>query len=444
MTVSLSLFPVATPETAPFWEGVDLGILCLPKCRVCATWFFPPSTVCPNCTARDVLWLTASGRASLFSYVIAHRPLPEWNSSAPMSVCARAVGGGPAIGFDGRGLRAKPGRASARHASDRCVQEFRPKTHALLRACRGGEIRVKPGNYAIVGAAESTRIGNVPELSSTGLALDGAVNALGDAGLNAADIDGLTTGYLPPGDIAQLLGIKPQWVDGTVVGGCSWMFQLRNAVAAIDAGYCTTVLLTYGESGRSHGTLPCAYDVGVAGSTGQQFDLPYGGTAMQAALFGLPLVRYMREYGLTEEQLASVAVAQREWATLNPRAKLRERTTIREVLESPMIAWPLRRAMCCLVSDAGGAMVVVAADRARDFPKPPVYLLGSGAAVETGIVSPAGIRDPPASRTHPDIVAQCASERRYHPRGHRSRDDLRRLRSQPHIRARGIGLRGLR
>ena len=253
---------------------------------------------------------------------------------------------------------------------------------------------IKPGSFAIVGASESTRIGTVPELSSIGLAIDGAVNALEDAGLKASDIDGLTVGYMPPGDVAQQLGIFPQWVDGTVVGGCSWMFQLRNAIAAINAGYCKNVLIVYGESGRSHGAAPLVYDAGNPGSLGQQFDIPYGGAAMQVALFSLPIVRYMHQYGLTDEQLAMVSVVQREWAGKNSRATFRDPITVDEVLSSPVIAWPMRRAMCCLVSDAGGALIVTSADRAKDFPKRPVYVLGTGAAIETGVISPAGVRDP--------------------------------------------------
>lgn len=182
------------------------------------------------------------------------------------------------------------------------------------------------------------------------------------------------------------------------------MFQLRNAIAAIEAGYCRTVLLTYGESGRSHGAVPCVYDIGALGSIGQQFDIPYGGVNMQAALFCLPLVRYMREFGLTQEQLASVAVVQREWAARNPRAKLKDPISVEEVLQSPIIAWPIRRAMCCLVSDAGGALVVVSAERSRDFPKRPVYILGTGAAVETGVISPAGVKDP----LRPELVRVSA------------------------------------
>ncbi|MEM8985848.1 MAG: thiolase [Pseudomonadota bacterium] len=263
---------------------------------------------------------------------------------------------------------------------------------------------MSPGKYAVVGASESTQIGKVPHLSSVGLALDAAVNALEDAGLKPNDIDGLTTGYLPPGDIAMQLGVYPTWVDNTVVGGCSWMFHLRSAIAAIEAGYCSTVLIVYGEAGRSHKAVPNVYDIGCKGSVSQQFDYPYGGQNLQAALFAIPIVRYMHEYGLTEEQLAMVPVVQRDWSMKNPRAKLKDPITVDEVLSSRMIAWPIRRAMCCLVSDAGGALIVTSSERAKDFPKPPVYVLGSGAAIETGVASPAGVRDP----LHPAFIKTSA------------------------------------
>lgn len=272
----------------------------------------------------------------------------------------------------------------------------------------GGGARgmIGPGSFAIVGAAESTEIGTVPHLSSVGLALDGAVNALNDAGLKAADIDGLAVGHLPVGNIAQQLGIHPRWVDGTSIGGCSWIYHLRSAIAAIAAGYCKTVLIVYGESGRSHAMLPNAYDVGRPGSIEQQFDIPYSGAGLSAALFGQPLVRYMATRGLTEAQLAMVALVQREWAALNPRAKLRTPTTVDEVLGSPIIAWPIRRAMTCLVSDAGGAMVVTSAERAQDFPTRPVYVLGSGSAMENGGCSPAGTRNP----LEPDFIRTSARD----------------------------------
>ena len=155
---------------------------------------------------------------------------------------------------------------------------------------------ITPAKYAVVGASESTEIGKVPNLSSVGLALDAAANAIAESGLSVGQIDGLTTGYLPPGDIALQLGIRPTWVDNTVVGGCSWMFHLRSAMAAIEGGYCEAVLIVYGESGRSHNAIPNVYDIGCKGSISQQFDYPYGGQNLQAGLFALPIVRYMHEF----------------------------------------------------------------------------------------------------------------------------------------------------
>jgi|TARA_B110000438_G_scaffold92500_1_gene91956 acetyl-CoA acetyltransferase len=252
---------------------------------------------------------------------------------------------------------------------------------------------IESGSIAIVGAAESTNIGVVPNVSSTGLAIDAAANALADAGLRASDIDGFTCGYFPVADMSSQLGIYPSWADNTVVGGCSWMFQLRNAMAAINAGFCTTVLIVYGESGKSTRGLTNSYDGGRPGSIGNQFDAMYGG-GQPAATFTLPVLRYQQTYGLSDEDLAVGAVSQREWAADVPRATLRELTTVEEVLSSPMVAWPIRRAMCCLVSDAGGALVVTSADRAKDMPQKPVYILGSGGALEGGLMSPAGVRDP--------------------------------------------------
>src|SRR2546430_1345355 len=79
----------------------------------------------------------------------------------------------------------------------------------------------------------------------------------------------------------------------------------------------------------------------------------------------LAAVRHMHEYGTTKEQLAQVAVATRAWATLNPRAAMRDPITVADVLASKQIAWPFNLLDCCLVSDGGGALVVTSAERAR-------------------------------------------------------------------------------
>src|SRR5438874_6991577 len=104
-------------------------------------------------------------------------------------------------------------------------------------------------------------------------------------------------------------------------------------------------------------------------------------------LFTIPVLRYMKTYGTTEEQLAMVAVVQREWAAKNPRATFKDPVTVKDVLASRMIAYPFRLLLCCLVTDGGGALILTRADRAKDFPQKPVYLLGTGESVETPMVS---------------------------------------------------------
>jgi len=123
-----------------------------------------------------------------------------------------------------------------------------------------------------------------------------------------------------------------------------------------------------------------------ASSPPGQFEAPYG-TFGPTTTFTIPLLRYMKEYGLTHEQLAYVAVAQRRWAAKNPRAAFRDPITVEDVLASRMVAYPFHLLECCLVTDGGGALVVTSADRAADFPKPAVHVLGTGEASETPMIS---------------------------------------------------------
>jgi acetyl-CoA acetyltransferase len=243
---------------------------------------------------------------------------------------------------------------------------------------------MKRKSVAIVGAAETTEMGFIPDVSVIGLHADAARNAMRDCGLGPADIDGVATAGESPTAIAYYLGITPTWVDGTQVGGCSFMLHVRHAAAAINEGLCSTVLITHGESGRSR--------VGAAGRSVErsslqgQFESPFG-TAGAPSTFTIPVLRYMKKYGLTHEQLAMVAVVQREWAAMNPRASFRDPITVEDVLNSRMIAYPFHLLECCLVTDGGGALILTSAERAKDFPTRPVYVLGTGESVETPIIS---------------------------------------------------------
>ena len=237
---------------------------------------------------------------------------------------------------------------------------------------------------AVVGASETTELGRIPHLSQMQLHADGALNALADAGLSVSDIDGVATAGASPVDLTHYLGLEPHWIDGTSVGGCSFLIHVRHAVAAIEAGYCETVLITHGESGRSG--IGRGGGGGGAASFASQFEVPYGPMG-PTTLFGIGVLRYMKQYGMTHEQLASVAVAQREWAGMNPRAMYRDPITVDDVLASRVIAYPFHLLECCLVTDGGGALILTKAERAKDFPQPPAYILGTGESVESPMIS---------------------------------------------------------
>ncbi|MDE0757382.1 MAG: thiolase [Pseudomonadales bacterium] len=244
---------------------------------------------------------------------------------------------------------------------------------------------MKRGSIAIVGAAETTELGRIPGLSQLQLHADAALNCVRDAGISMADIDGVACAGESPASVAHYLGIQPNWVDSTSVGGCSFMLHVRHAAAAINDGLCNTVLITHGESGRSN-VGRSGFRGGGAATLPGQFEAPFGGMGPTTS-FTLPFLRYMKETGTTLEQLAMVAVSQRCWAGLNPRATLKEPITVDEVMNDRMIAYPFTKPECCLVTDGGGALIVVAADRVADFPQSPVYLLGTGESVETPMIS---------------------------------------------------------
>ena len=106
------------------------------------------------------------------------------------------------------------------------------------------------GKAAIVGVAESDKLGKVPEISPLGPHAQAAHNALDDAGLSISDVDGLFTAGYSTYDIGEYLGIEPTFTDSTVVGGSSFVIHLAHALAAINAGYCEVALITHGQSGR--------------------------------------------------------------------------------------------------------------------------------------------------------------------------------------------------
>jgi acetyl-CoA acetyltransferase len=233
----------------------------------------------------------------------------------------------------------------------------------------------------IVGVGESD-IGKVPHMTGLGLNAQAAKRALDDAGLKVSDIDGLLTAYsftepyfMLGTVLAEYLGLKPRFCSSMIVGGASPGVMLHHAALAVSSGQCDVVLVCAGENratGMSRDEAVCA----LAAVGHPYFEAPYG--ASIPSLYALIAQRYMHEFGLTREQLASVAVNGRQNASLHPNAHMRKPITIADVINSKPIADPLRLLDCCLISDAGGAFIVTTPERARDLRSKPAYLLGIG------------------------------------------------------------------
>lgn len=237
------------------------------------------------------------------------------------------------------------------------------------------------GAVAIVGAAD-TVVGKVPQMGPTELWIDAALGALADAGIDKNEIDGLVTcdsmaePYMYHAEaMAEYLQIFPDYCMGIGAGGGTAFAILHHAASAIATGMCKTVLISMADSLRTG--LTRAQAQVMQSSTGhRQFEQPYG--LPVPAYYALVARAHMDAYGTTAEQMAAVAVSCRAHATLNPAAQMRDPITVADVLESRPIADPLNLLDCSLVSDGGAAIVLTAAERADDFPHPPVYLLGAG------------------------------------------------------------------
>ncbi len=247
-------------------------------------------------------------------------------------------------------------------------------------------------SVAIVGVDESDEIGTLPDVSQLTLHLQSIHNAIADAGLKISDIDGVfTAGQHSPVLLGESLGITPRYVDSTTVGGCSFIIMVGHAMLALHHGLCDVAVVSHGESGRSGTGVTRTRDTSLVG----QFESPYGfGGA--PTYFGMITTRHMHEYGTTLENWADVAVSTRAWAGLNPKARFRDPITVQDVLDSRPMFYPFNLLNICLVTDAGGAVVLTRADRAKDCAKKPVYVRGAGEGAEHTLVT--SMRDLPLSR----------------------------------------------
>ncbi len=214
-----------------------------------------------------------------------------------------------------------------------------------------------------------------------------AKGALEDAGLTKDDVDGYFCAGDAPGlgpmSMVEYMGLKPRHVDSTDTGGSSYLIHVGHAAEAIAAGKCKVALITLAgrprAEGMATGTVPRSR--GGTPTPDEPFEFPYGPTVVN--MYAMCAMRHMHEFGTTSEQLAWIKVAASHHAQYNPHALLKDVVTVEQVVNSPMISDPLHRLDCCVITDGGGAIVVVAPEIAAKLKRPKVKLIGAGEFVKT-------------------------------------------------------------
>jgi acetyl-CoA acetyltransferase len=253
-----------------------------------------------------------------------------------------------------------------------------------------------------------------PHLTSTQHHAQAMQRALEDCAMAKSDLDGYVNASSSQNDMAvamaEYLGIEHRYFDSTMTGGSSFEFHVQHAAAAIKDGLAEAILVTYGSDQLTRmGRM-----LGTGGF--HTSDSRVEGTSQFMSSYGIPLVgsyamaarRHMHEFGTTSEQLAEIAVGVREYATYNPLARYRDPITIDDVLGSRMVADPLHKLDCCVITDGGGAFIMTTEERARDLAQPPVYVLGAaGTQTHWNIIQMPDFTEPGVFTAGPEALGRA-------------------------------------
>jgi acetyl-CoA C-acetyltransferase len=262
------------------------------------------------------------------------------------------------------------------------------------------------GRALIAGAYEHpARV--IPDKSIPLIHAEVAAGALADAGLGFDDVDGYFCARdvdgVGPLSMAEYLGLELSHLDTTETGGSSYIAHVGHAAAAIVAGKCSVALITLGGKPRS---IPGGgLGAGYGEPPERAFEAVFGNQA--AAMYALAAQRHSYEFGTTGEQLAWIKVAASLHAQHNPRAFLPKPVTVDEVLASPLVADPLHRLDCCVITDGGGALVVVNPEVARGLDRHCPVVLGHGETVKHGDGGRVDLTTTGALRTGPAAFAEA-------------------------------------
>jgi acetyl-CoA C-acetyltransferase len=239
------------------------------------------------------------------------------------------------------------------------------------------------GKAYIAGAFEHpTR--KAPDKSIAQLHAEVAAGALADAGLSKDDVDGYFCAADAPGfgasSMIDYMNLKVRHIDSTELGGCSYIVHVAHAAEAIALGKCNVALITLAGRPRSEGHSGTIARAPNPAQPDAAWEYPYGVATVNG--YGMCAMRHMHQYGTTSEQLAWIKVAASHHAQHNPNAMLRDVVTVEEVVNSPIISDPLHRLDCCVVSDGGGALIVVKPEIAKTLKRPKVKIIGAGEALK--------------------------------------------------------------
>jgi acetyl-CoA acetyltransferase len=238
--------------------------------------------------------------------------------------------------------------------------------------------------YCIAGIGETT-YGRGSARSTRALGTEAVRNAMADAGLAASDLDGMLSYHTGDSTLSQViaadLGIRLNFSADHFGGGSSTECLIGIAAGAIEAGMCETVAIYRAMNGYSdmrQGGSPAGSRLAAQAVAGPGLDSMVYGVSSPAQQFQFTFARHMYEYGTTAEQLAQVKVTWSRHASNNPKAYLRQRVTVEDVLASRWIVKPACHLLdCCLETDNGTCLIVTSAERAQDLRQPPVYIMSA-------------------------------------------------------------------
>jgi len=243
-------------------------------------------------------------------------------------------------------------------------------------------------NKAYIAGAYEHPTRHAVDKSTAQLHAEVAKGALEDAGLTKDDVDAYYCAGDAPGlgglSMVEYMGLQVQHIDTTETGGSSYVVHIGHAAAAIVAGKCNVALITLAgrpkAEGMATGTKPRAWGMDAPDAS---FEFPFGSTVTNN--YAMAAMRHMHEFGTTSEQLAWIKVAASHHAQHNELAAIRKVLTVEDVVNSPMISDPLHRMDCCVITDGGGALVVVSPDIAKQLKRKSVRILGHGESPKTRI-----------------------------------------------------------